>query len=1067
MGAVNTIVIGERRALVPRLQRAETGGEGHQRGGRRAGGRARDVVVHRAQLEVVRRLGGQAIQQEPGRVVLPGPAGRYPGPVVGELGAARPEADFVAVDPAAGGRFVPGQLRLDAARLRHLEAGRRGRGQTVAVDLQAPRLQRRRVPLHTVGDPQRPGPGGVLAEMPRRTEPEIGVDAEGVPRFMVAAERNRQRRDRVRRRDQFHPQVPERLDLEVGDHLDEFDELDVRADLDGAFDRRAEVGRRPVRDGLVGRRFHRFGPDEGRQVHPAVGEVHGRLRVDDAEAVAGIEVVRSRSAVLRGAGAPAAIAGVVLARRCRQDQLHVAPGQRRVRGAHQGRDAGHRGRRRGRATETVGVAAVVAGRENARAAATGGSADPQVGAVLRVPGLLAYGVHRADRDHAVVVRVPVEVCVVVVAAVAAGPDVDDALAAIAAVDAIVDRHLPDRRGRLQARVVGGTPTVVGHRRSGRVAGHRVRLVLVGVVVQHVVAVERRARRDAAPAEVVIPCPDHARHPGAMGLAVVEQAVPAGVVVAPRRVDVLHEIRMGFVQSAVDDGDADAGTPVAPGPDLLDLDVLARRGAELARVLQVPLATGQRVGEGSGEFGAVVDDVVHDLVFEHTDRVAAGGVAGGAGHLDVVGSRLQAIREHEAHRTAGRVGVPEHLRLDRVGVRVLHRPVDCHRVAHGPGQHVGRCGQVDLEVVRVGRRVDPAEGELVETQLGGLRGPASGHGRHRLDAERVGPRLLLREGLHLHVPGAGRQLPADQKRLHIAEHEAVVVRRDRCAVAVEKLPHHVRDRRSRTDDEVRFLRQGEPEVVLVAPLVEHATANRIDRDGLRVVDAGTVDDCPGVDRVRAGKAQESGDFKVVRSGFEGRHDQEVQSSGPVIVGQEWVAVLVEKRGDGVEVAVVAREQRQGRSLVQRELEDIGVSPIADGRAEGNVQRQVEGRRPLVPRLDRSAGNGSRPGAVRVGHGPYLDVVAGVVAQPGEHVVQRPLGPGVLLYRPVRVVRFVGAGQHVADIVGGDVRHPRGRLPDHGQGLVPRVDCLDHRRGGRIRLGGGRYGQNEAGDQGDQR
>ena len=117
----------------------------------------------------------------------------------------------------------------------------------------------------------------------------------------------------------------------------------------------------------------------------------------------------------------------------------------------------------------------------------------------------------------------------------------------------------------------------------------------------------------------------------------------------------------------------------------------------------------------------------------------------------------------------------------------------------------------------------------------------------------------------------------------------------------------------------------------------------------------------------------------------------------------------------------------------------------------------------PRLGRNAGNGGRPGAVRVGNGPHLDVVAEVVGQPGEHMVPRPSSPNVLLHRPVRVVRLAGSGLDVADIVGGDVRHLRGRLPDHGQRLVARVDCLDRRRGGRIRLGRGRPGQNEAGDQ----
>ena len=127
MAAVNTIVIVNVGTFVVRFQGGETGGEGRQRGGGRAGGRAVAVSAHGAQLEVVRRLGGQAVQQVGGRVGLSGPAGRNRGPRVGELGAAGPEADLVADDSGARGRFVPGQLRLDASRLRHLEAGRRRR----------------------------------------------------------------------------------------------------------------------------------------------------------------------------------------------------------------------------------------------------------------------------------------------------------------------------------------------------------------------------------------------------------------------------------------------------------------------------------------------------------------------------------------------------------------------------------------------------------------------------------------------------------------------------------------------------------------------------------------------------------------------------------------------------------------------------------------------------------------------------------------------------------------------------------------------------------------------------
>ena len=517
-----------------------------------------------------------------------------------------------------------------------------------------------------------------------------------------------------------------------------------------------------------------------------------------------------------------------------------------------------------------------------------------------------------------------------------------------------------------------------------------------------------------------------------------------------------------MQAVVDDRNPDSGAHVARRPDFLDPDVLSRRSPALSPVPKMPLASKERIAERSGEGGTNLRVPLHHLVFDHANRVASGAVAAGTGHLDVVGSRFQAIGQHEAHGTGGPEVLLEQVRGDRVAHVIEQRAVDVHRVAHGSRVNVRRLRQVDLEVVGVGRRVDPPCPDFGDVEDLGIGDRASGL-RHRLDTEAV-ERAVLGRG-DLDVPGADRELPANQKMLPAKEQEAVVVHRDRVSIAVEKLAHRVLDARARTEHHIRLRRESELEVVLV-PVVpfggEQTVLQSTDFDLRRVAEAGCVRDRSDPDRVGAGPSRL--DPEVVRPLVQSSPDQEIEGrpgdSARVAVRNAYAVVVVQP---GPRIQVAQTETQQTGLLGQDELEVVLVRQRVDMASQGHVERQVEGRRARRARLRRRPGDGRRPRTPGIRDGPHLDVVAGAVGQSGEHVGQLPAAPDALLHRPVRVDRLVGAGQDVPQVVPHDASDARGRCPDHRQRLVARVDRADRRRG----LGLHRVGKDGNGDESDQK
>ena len=408
------------------------------------------------------------------------------------------------------------------------------------------------------------------------------------------------------------------------------------------------------------------------------------------------------------------------------------------------------------------------------------------------------------------------------------------------------------------------------------------------------------------------------------------------------------------------------------------------------------------------------------------------------------SRAQFVQEHEAERTAAAERRLVHDgAADRVAAAVQELPGDVEVFPddvcpYGPEPRMDGVVQVDAEVVRVGGRVDRADGRPVDGErervrpsaprLGGLqhvqRVQTVAEHQGRLDLDVV---LPGREVGQVHEP-ARRQV----ERLETG---------DPPSVGVQDLAF---DAAGAADDDRGLLREGEGEPVDVSQGVDEASADAAERDGLRIAPAGGVGDGSGEQDVRAGGLVVAGDLDVV--GARGQRVPDRKIADPVgkvavVVLVDHGAVALQELADGVEVAVGVDEEA-GRSG-EHDLEVVGVGARIDRPAHLGARGQVRGVGERAAMLGGGAGGGGGPGGGAGGDRPDLHVVAGGVGQAVEHMDPRPAGPDRLLDSPVGVHRLVGAGLDVAQVIGRDRRLGRvGRLaPRDRQRAVADDDGVD--------------------------
>ena len=408
--------------------------------------------------------------------------------------------------------------------------GRPGRGRgrawlpAEAIELDAEAPERPAVVGKFVRDMQLPGANRAFAQVLRGTEAKRSVPAHGPAIVVVHLPGVCQQGRGARGGLELDLQVTEAVVVDLGGDLHELDEIDAAlGDRDGARVRCVDDGGEPCR----ARPLHLVGALV-RHIGPVRGEVDRRAGVDHAEAVLVVERVVVRvGAVLQRAVLPVAVGRIVLACGGGQDQLHVAPREQGVGGLDQRHDAGHDRRSRGGTTEVAPVQsrrevrAVAKGVEqrgglcgrDERTIPVGRGADPEVGARLGVAALLAAMVDRADGRDTVKVRVAVEVGVVQrvsvrVSAVAGGPDVGDAPAAVPFPQPRLDRRLPGSFGGVRRAIIQESPAVGRHLRAHPVAGHRIHQVAELRLarrqpVDEVVAVDRRSGRHAPDTDLVM------------------------------------------------------------------------------------------------------------------------------------------------------------------------------------------------------------------------------------------------------------------------------------------------------------------------------------------------------------------------------------------------------------------------------------------------------------------------------------------------------------------------------------------------------------------------------------
>ena len=359
-----------------------------------------------------------------------------------------------------------------------------------------------------------------------------------------------------------------------------------------------------------------------------------------------------------------------------------------------------------------------------------------------------------------------------------------------------------------------------------------------VGVDDVVAVDPGAGRDPPNANVVVPRGDEAGGAGAVGIAGIEHGCAAVAVVAVRN-HVGRQVRVPGVKAVVDQGHSGALPQVAGRPHLPDVDVLARRPAQLPRVLQVPLAPGEGVAQGvvqgRGERRAPVEEFAVDVVLVHAQRVPPcrrAGTAGPTRDLEVVRPRAEAVAEQEPGGSArGPPGLGD-VRVNGVPVRVQQLPGDGDGGARPAEDDMGRSGELDAEVVDVVRRADgPRLGEQRDEGLR-RRGAAARLGGP-VHVERVGAGYVA-GAPNLHVVG-----PRAQVRTHeeaevggAPQGECLHVRSQHAPALPEVAPRVCGAGRVHQQNGVPSHRDAEP--VLVGPLrIDDPPGEAADLDDLGI------------------------------------------------------------------------------------------------------------------------------------------------------------------------------------------------------------------------------------------
>ena len=291
-------------------------------------------------------------------------------------------------------------------------------------------------------------------------------------------------------------------------------------------------------------------------------------------------------------------------------------------------------------------------------------ADPEVRAHVRVGSAHVLVVDRAHRGDANVVLEFVQVGVVTApGSVAGGPDVEGPLPGKANINASPDRRLPRSGYGLRRRGTSLAPTVVDDCRVGHVSRHRVNHVVIVELgpSQCVVRPDVRSGCDTPHADAVVPGSDD---PGDLGSVIGqrrEDLAVIAVIVVPGLHDVVHQIVMQIVQPVVHHRDIDV-LALRGFPGSFDVDVMAWTRAELADVVEAPLAEVEWVTPGRTIACALVQQPLVRRVHAGVNDVPAPETVCTCGQLDAMCSGFEMPPDDTIH---GRVVVG-----DRVELRVI-------------------------------------------------------------------------------------------------------------------------------------------------------------------------------------------------------------------------------------------------------------------------------------------------------------------------------------------------------------------------------------------------------------
>ncbi len=716
----------------------------------------------------------------------------------------------------------------------------------VAVEPQRPLVELDRQAVRRVGHFERPVAARALAPVVRRHEgiaEASRTGAAGIGRTRARHIRRRLARTVEQdalgavRRDQLHGQVAEPADLRV--------EIDLRV-----LDRQARLHRERRARGRTGRnrraeRPARTGVDAFVRaralLRPRFGEPHGRTRTDLAEAVIVARMHAAAVPVARAVVAPLRRAVAHALRGQRENLLHVAIAEVRIRLQHQRNDARHDRRREARALHVAVLAAEgraaiglqdMARRHDIAARRGHEQARTRIrerrGAELQ-RRQVALRVDRADLDgEAVVAGQRALRAAALLARVAARRDDHRAEAAPARVRRILrvreQRALGVDAAVLQVaqrEIVGEAPAVV----RDVVADHVAEPAQVRAVVREIVAADRRVIGDADAALAVVRRDHHARDHGRVIRHRLRQRAVALLGREPCRIDVRREIRMMQVENLR------PGREFAARFELADAHALAGVVAphrNHVRVAQIPLLRRERIGR-------------HVRRRQRDGRAHRRGLA--AVQVDHGRSRVARRIGHavlEAHHArVRRIGREQHVARRRQRNRAAHRIADRAELQRSLAvqplvvreQLRGR-DQVDARMVeRLPRLVDAQR--IVD--------------RHRVRQRQVDGRDV-REVELLHVLQRQRAVAAGL----MVGHGVAAVGAGDCVVAVAAVQRHDVGAAAAVDRRVAVARldhvvaRAAEDAVRAAARVDHtARCGRIDRVARR----------PGVDHRLAAAADD--------------------------------------------------------------------------------------------------------------------------------------------------------------------------------------------------------------------